>query len=143
MGHRRWHRVLHSKKIWKNAGYGNGKIETPEKFTWSPTKYIEKASENKIVINILYDSPWSEDWWGFFDAHQDFIDGGFITVSKKSINEFHELYYDIIKEGMKLGIIDDDQYFMTMAYIKYKNLFNLVRISGWSDRANIILGSIE
>ena len=125
--------------IWLDAGYGHGSIDIPNKYAWDPKLYLELAEKDTVVINTLEPKPNSEDFWGFFDAHQDFMDGGLVVANKNAISVLHTVYYEIIKYAMSIGIIDDDQYFMTMAYVKNKDLFNLVRIPGWAYRSNVLL----
>jgi protein YibB len=125
--------------IWLDSGYGHSKFHIPVKKQWHPFNYIHLASTNQIVINTLQDTVETKDPREFFKVHQDFIDGGLIVGTKKAIQLLHNVYYPMIGEIMAGGIIDDDQYFMTMAYVRNKELFNLVRIPGWFYRQQIMM----
>jgi protein YibB len=127
------------KFIWLDAGYGHCKFNIPDKYKWDPKMYLELADKNKIVINTLLDKPCNENYLDFFIEHEDFIDGGLVVGNKETIIKFHEIYYNLINEIIDKDIIDDDQYFMTMAYINNKDMFNLVKIPSWEYRKNIIL----
>ena len=125
--------------IWLDAGYGHGKFTIPYMHKWNPRKYLELALSDRVVVNTLADVPVSEDYWGFFEAHQDFMDGGLVVGTKKSIDDLYRVYYHVIDAAMTQGIIDDDQYFMTMTYTSNKDLFHIVRILGWDYRRCVIL----
>lgn len=125
--------------VWLDAGYGHNKFYIPPKHSWSPDKYLQLASEDRIVINTLSDKVSSEDCIQFFKDHQDFMDGGMVVGTKHAIELLYNIYYNLIEEIMEKDIVDDDQYFMTMTYTRDKNLFKLVRIDGWNSRAGVIL----
>jgi len=125
--------------IWLDSGYGHNKFHIPDKHQWNPANYLQLASTDQIVINTLQDSLVVENYREFFKAHQDFMDGGLIVGTKKAIQQLYNAYYPMIEEIMSEGIVDDDQYFMTMAYARNKELFSLVRIPGWFYRHYIML----
>jgi hypothetical protein len=68
------------------------------------------------------------------------MDGGLVVMRGDTACRFRDVYYRIVEEAMSLGITDDDQYHMTMVYLKHPELFELVRIPGWAFRSVVILG---
>jgi len=123
--------------IWLDAGYGHGKISIPHNFTWNPSSYIERAKDDKIVINTLHDEMKSENPWEFFKAHQDFIDGGFFVATKQALIKLKYLYYQTIDETITDRLIDDDQFYMALTYAKNKDLFSVSNQKEWKNRSQI------
>lgn len=127
--------------VWLDAGYGHSKFYIPEKHVLDIGFYLEKASADKVVINTLADEvAGGSGYWDFFRVHQDFMDGGLVVMSRRMALSFRDLYYSVVREAMDEGITDDDQYHMTMTYLKNPDIYELVRISGWDFRSVIILG---
>jgi len=127
--------------VWIDAGYGHSRFLIPEFHKPDLTNYVEKASLNKIVVNTLEDKISSNDPIEFFKDHQDFIDGGLVVGNADTIEKFHKKYYSLIDNIMEQGIIDDDQYFMSMMYVNYQDMMFTVRIPNWDYRKTIILGN--
>lgn len=126
--------------VWLDAGYGHGKFTIPDGHVINLNKYIEGAENGKLAINTLLDSIGEQDYWSFFRMHVDFMSGGLFVVSGEKSNIYRELFCSVFREAMNLGIVDDDQYIMTMAYIKYPEMFHLVRIPDWGYLEKVILG---
>jgi len=53
--------------------------------------------------------------------------------TKKSINRFNQLVFDVVDKSLNLNLIDDDQTIYNMAYLLERNLFNLRR-GGWFNQ---------
>lgn len=101
----------------------NKSIQIPEKFA------------NKVYMIRLWKYGFEHDLRKFQDQWPlDIVAGGFVSFDSSLIDNFSKLYYSLIDEALNIDIIDDDQYFMTMLFVRFPELF-LLEDGNWVDGA--------
>lgn len=108
-------------------------------FVWIDAGYSFKTfdMENKRVIipdNLLGKVFMIKLWKYWFDPTPsvfqnewplDVVDGGFVSIDSNLVYNFAEMYYTLIDKILDQGIIDDDQFFMTIMYTRQPDVFSL------------------
>lgn len=115
--------------IWIDAGYGHGKLNIPQGFKFYPESFMNKG---KVSILCLKDvSLISPDYKTFYEEHIDVVNGGFFCCDRESIEKYKTIYYYVVTDSLDKGITDDDQYTVSMAYIKENELFSIFYNREW------------
>jgi hypothetical protein len=124
--------------VWIDAGYTHTTIDFKGKHV-----DVQQLPPNPVYINRLWEFQFETDWKKFQEDHWplDVVDGGFVAFRSNIVEEFHEKYYQLIDEAMQLRILDDDQFFMTMLFVRYPSLFSMQedwmkKPGEWFDAAN-------
>lgn len=125
--------------VWVDAGVGHNQINVPRKSKWDISGLIRMAIPDKFVVMGLNDQLTYDDPTRFFVEHKDLIAGTIMIGTKKSIEKVHSLLYPYILELLNKGLIDDDQFYITLLVQKYPDLFSIVQTGGWDFIEKILL----
>jgi protein YibB len=107
--------------VWVDAGYSFKTFDMTGKHVVIPDKH-----KDKVYMCKLWKWPFESEPLAFqCQWPLDVLDGGFVSIDTKLMAKFADLYYSLINEILDHGIIDDDQFFMTMMYVRYPDLFSL------------------
>ena len=121
--------------IWLDAGFGHGNINIP-RIEWYPTKLLDK---NQISILCLQDvKEIDKDYHTFYNKHIDVIAGGVFSCPIELISSYYNKFYSLIDEYMNYNITDDDQYTVSMIYVKNPELFNINYVNNWKGVFDVI-----
>lgn len=121
--------------VWIDAGYSHNTID----FT-NTSVNIDRYRPESVYINRLWCWPFETNWKKFQEEHWplDVFDGGFIVYKGNIVEKFHQLYYNMIDRSINMNIFDDDQFYMTMLYVEFPELFNVMH-GNWFNAANIYI----
>ena len=124
--------------VWIDAGYTHNKVD----FTGKRVD-VEKNPPNSVYINKIWKWHFDQDWYLFQeDWPIDVVDGGFVAYRPDIIEEFHQKYYALVDEAIEQKVLDDDQFGMTMLFVRYPELFSM-REGAWFDAVNWYVEDIE
>lgn len=108
--------------VWVDAGYSCGTYDMIDKSVRIP----DSSYQNSIYICKLWEYWFNRDPLEFQNQWPlDVVDGGFVCISQEMIMGFAKEYYTLVDQLLDKGIVDDDQFFMTMLYVKQPDLFSL------------------
>ena len=60
------------------------------------------------------------------------VSGGFFGGSRKALQEYHDLYHEVLEDFLSSDMVDDDQTVAIECYLRRPELFNMVP-GGWND----------
>lgn len=116
---------------WFDAGFGHSKISIPKHHTIKFDYYTQKSREDTLIIQKICKIPKNLHPLDFFKLHKDYVVGGFFIGTKRAISGVHQQYYPYIIDTMGYGVVDDDQYYMTLLCSTFPDLFTCFQATGW------------
>lgn len=120
---------LDSYYAWIDAGLTNSTIDFTDR-----SINLNKDAPDPVYITRLWRWPFETDWKKFQEMHWplDVVAGGFVAYRGSIIEEFSEKYYTLIDESINQKVLDDDQFYMTMLYVRHPSLFCMSQ-GDWFD----------
>ena len=118
--------------FWMDMGYGHGNDVFPADNQWTPWNLIENPTDKitYIAVNNLTLVK------SVFDIYKrrvgPGVNGGFFGGSRRAVELYHDVHRFVFEEFIRSFMMDDDQTVALECYLRYPQLFNMVR-GGWYD----------
>ena len=124
--------------FWLDMGYGHGHDIYPRDNKWLPMALLRDTSHRitYIAINNLTQVR------SIFDIYKKRVgpgvNGGFFGGTKKAVETYYHVHKHVFNEFLRVNMIDDDQTVAVECFLRYPELFNMVR-GGWYDLFTLFL----
>ena len=121
--------------FWIDIGYGHGNHSIfPKSGCWSPQKIIDDGRNDDVITYIaVNDITQVESILQLYKRRiGPGVSGGFFGGPWKALEQYHDLYHEVLEDFLSRDMVDDDQTVALECYLRRPDLFNMVS-GGWND----------
>ena len=127
---------FHSENFfWIDIGYGHGNQSVyPTAGCWSPESLInDRKYGDEITYIAVNDVTQVSTILQLYQRRiGPGVNGGFFGGSRKALEQYYDLYHEVLEDFLSWDMMDDDQTLALECYLRRPQLFNMVS-GGWYD----------